>query len=162
LQWLIASQHSTTGPCFILVAGKSSVFAMLASSVALPDKSAMTGAMDAMVGRASSLISRRRSLPPPQPINIPMRLLHGQEAFVGATTDTSLEQLQLECQKAAGVPPELQRICIQGAELTEMRRRQAFEPTPSKLMPVELQRLLLSFWPAAACLCLVVCNILIL
>lgn len=67
-------------------------------------------------GYLPASLSRRRlcSAPPPQPVSVPVRLLGGEEAVVGASVDTTLQQLQQECQQAAGVQPYLQRICIQG------------------------------------------------
>ena len=78
---------------------------------------AVAGAVDAVVGAASHLFARAcgGGAPPPSPALVLLCLLSGGEARLdGATVDTTLAQLQLECERAAGVPPARQRICVQG------------------------------------------------
>ena len=77
------------------------------------------------VGRASqylpALSLRRRGAsaakppPPPPPLPVWVHMLSDEQRLVEATAETSLEQLQQECERAAGVPAAQQRVCVQGA-----------------------------------------------
>lgn len=52
-------------------------------------------------------------MPPPLPVWV--QLLSDEQQLVEVPVTASLEELQLECEQATGVPPELQRLCVQGA-----------------------------------------------
>lgn len=91
----------------------------------------MAEAVGSAVGRAAQLLPsfslRRRAssgadLAPepaaPLPVSVPVLLLCGDEAMLGAgalTEQSTLLELQSECQRVAGVQPTLQRLCILGA-----------------------------------------------
>lgn len=80
------------------------------------------------VGRASrylpTLSLRRRgsgagdAKPPPPPLPVWVQLLSDEQQLVEVPATASLEELQGECERATGVPAELQRLCVQGALLT--------------------------------------------
>lgn len=53
--------------------------------------------------------------PPPPPVAVPVLLLTGEEAVLGSTEQSTLLELQGECQRATGVPPTRQRLCVLGA-----------------------------------------------
>lgn len=76
------------------------------------------------VGHASrylpNLSMRRRGSsdakpPPPPPLSVWVQLLSDEQQLVEVPPSVTLEELQLECERATGVPPELQRLCVQGA-----------------------------------------------
>lgn len=103
------------------------------SACASPDEAchsaSISGTMGEMVGRASLLIpasfsmrSRGSSgqqlspLPlPPPPVTIPVRLLNGGEVALECAAEATLDEVQRECEQMIGVPPLLQRFCVQGA-----------------------------------------------
>ena len=53
--------------------------------------------------------------PAPPPLAVWVQLLSDEQQLVEVPASASLEELQLECEQATGVPPELQRLCVQGA-----------------------------------------------
>lgn len=88
------------------------------------------------VGRAAQLLpasfSMRRRVssgavpapepPPPPPVSVPALLLSGVEAVLDLNEQSTLFELQRECERAAGVPPTLQRLCVLGAAIGGMPR----------------------------------------
>lgn len=92
---------------------------LLASGRAALEPSAVANSLGAAVGRASLVLKRRgrggaAPEPPPPPVNVTVHRLFGTEMQVGVTAQTSLEELQQECERASGVPAALLRLCVQG------------------------------------------------
>ncbi|PRW44238.1 Arginine repressor [Chlorella sorokiniana] len=76
------------------------------------------------VGHASrylpTLCMRRRGIgscdakpPAPPPLPVWVQLLSDEQQLIEVPVTATLEELQLECERATGVPPELQRLCVQ-------------------------------------------------
>jgi hypothetical protein len=73
------------------------------------------GSLGGGLSSLGSSLARRRSPPPaPPPVLVPVRLLEDGEVLLRLPFDASLQQLQQECFRQAGVPLHLQRLCIEG------------------------------------------------
>lgn len=64
-------------------------------------------------GRASESGSGSHPAQAPERVLVPVHLLSGQEAALECPADSSLDELQLGCRKATGVPPALQSLVVQ-------------------------------------------------
>lgn len=95
----------------------SGVFAVLASSTssAVERAAYYLPASLSLRRRGGAGAAATQPPPPPPPLSVPVQLLCGDEVPASATAATTLEELRQACGAAAGVPPPLIRICVQGA-----------------------------------------------
>lgn len=128
----LSTDHCSAAPPRLACAGRlgpRSLSGLLASSLphAVVSKASellpggtISGRLACLSTSLSTSLSRRRGRspappPPPPPLAVPVRLLGGGEAAqLQLPAEASLTQLQQGAWERAGVPPALQRLCIQG------------------------------------------------